>query len=280
LACSGGGIKSASFAAGVLQGIRRAGIMPTHISCVSGGGYTGSSYVLHQAYARLNHMATVRAADGAAQAVLTDQEKASIADSGDQAFFQQMERNAGYICSFDQELDAGSCTSTKCPCIGDICQFFYRSCFGIKDVAILLFVLAFQVLVIGLACLPIAIPVAATFNEFWGDLLRDDDEDDAIRCLPGIIGIGAFLFTIIIGVCTPLGQWRYWQHIAAPFKLLTLSFAIIYFAVFIERKLLQSQEEVSEASFYISLLVLVMVLGMAQNRIPIFHLSTGPSIQC
>ncbi len=49
LALSGGGIRSASFAIGVLQGLHEAGLLDEigYLSTVSGGGYAGSWYMLH-----------------------------------------------------------------------------------------------------------------------------------------------------------------------------------------------------------------------------------------
>ncbi len=54
LALSGGGIRSASFALGVLQGLARAGVLERvdYLSTVSGGGYIGSSltWFVHRGY--------------------------------------------------------------------------------------------------------------------------------------------------------------------------------------------------------------------------------------
>ena len=45
VAFSGGGIRSAAFCSGVLRRLIRKNKEPDYLSCVSGGGYTGSSYV-------------------------------------------------------------------------------------------------------------------------------------------------------------------------------------------------------------------------------------------
>src|ERR1700693_1989927 len=47
LAFSGGGIRSATFNLGVLQGLERIGLLPLvdYLSTVSGGGYIGSWYL-------------------------------------------------------------------------------------------------------------------------------------------------------------------------------------------------------------------------------------------
>ena len=45
LAFSGGGIRSAAFCSGVLRRLLQRGVEPDYLSCVSGGGYTGTAYV-------------------------------------------------------------------------------------------------------------------------------------------------------------------------------------------------------------------------------------------
>ena len=45
LAFSGGGIRSAALCSGVLRRLLEQKIEPDHLSCVSGGGYTGTAYV-------------------------------------------------------------------------------------------------------------------------------------------------------------------------------------------------------------------------------------------
>ena len=45
VAFSGGGIRSAAFCSGVLRRLLSKGAEPDYLSCVSGGGYTGSAYV-------------------------------------------------------------------------------------------------------------------------------------------------------------------------------------------------------------------------------------------
>ena len=44
LAFSGGGIRSAAFCSGVLRRLLQRGVTADHLSCVSGGGYTGTAY--------------------------------------------------------------------------------------------------------------------------------------------------------------------------------------------------------------------------------------------
>ena len=45
VAFSGGGIRSAALCSGVLRRLLQRGVEPDHLSCVSGGGYTGTAYV-------------------------------------------------------------------------------------------------------------------------------------------------------------------------------------------------------------------------------------------
>ena len=45
LAFSGGGIRSAAFSSGVLRRLLQGNTKIDYLSCVSGGGYTGSAYV-------------------------------------------------------------------------------------------------------------------------------------------------------------------------------------------------------------------------------------------
>ena len=45
VAFSGGGIRSAAFCSGVLRRLLQRGVTPDYLSCVSGGGYTGTAYL-------------------------------------------------------------------------------------------------------------------------------------------------------------------------------------------------------------------------------------------
>ena len=45
LAFSGGGVRSAALCSGVLRRLLQKGVIPDYMSCVSGGGYTGSAYL-------------------------------------------------------------------------------------------------------------------------------------------------------------------------------------------------------------------------------------------
>ena len=45
LAFSGGGIRSAAFCSGVLRRLLERGVEVDNLSCVSGGGYTGTAYL-------------------------------------------------------------------------------------------------------------------------------------------------------------------------------------------------------------------------------------------
>ena len=45
VAFSGGGVRSAALCSGVLRRLLQKGVVPDYLSCVSGGGYTGSAYL-------------------------------------------------------------------------------------------------------------------------------------------------------------------------------------------------------------------------------------------
>ena len=77
LAFSGGGIRSAALCSGVLRRILQLKTQPGYLSCVSGGGYTGTAY-LDWKYRNGN----------------TD------ASAWHNEFFNHMRRRAGYICDW------------------------------------------------------------------------------------------------------------------------------------------------------------------------------------
>ncbi|XP_028408536.1 uncharacterized protein LOC114531088 isoform X2 [Dendronephthya gigantea] len=71
VAFSGGGIRSAAFCSGVLRRLLKKEAEPDYLSCVSGGGYTGSAYV-HWKYRKSTNN-----------------------------FFDDMRKNAGYFCNYN-----------------------------------------------------------------------------------------------------------------------------------------------------------------------------------
>ena len=85
VAFSGGGIRSAAFCSGVLRRLIRTKKEPDYLSCVSGGGYTGSAYVHWKYHNGKNKTST-----------WTDR------------FFDQMRKNAGVYCN-RQKCNPGCC---------------------------------------------------------------------------------------------------------------------------------------------------------------------------
>ncbi|XP_028408530.1 uncharacterized protein LOC114531087 isoform X1 [Dendronephthya gigantea] len=75
VAFSGGGIRSAAFCSGVLRRLLKKEAEPDYLSCVSGGGYTGSAYVEWKC------------------------RKGSTTDWTER-FFENMRKRAGYFCNW------------------------------------------------------------------------------------------------------------------------------------------------------------------------------------
>ena len=87
LAFSGGGIRSAAFCSGVLRRLLQRNVHVDYLSCVSGGGYTGTAF-LDWKYREEN-------GEG-------EQHK----DSGEwhRKFFRHMRERAGYFCNWEKPL--------------------------------------------------------------------------------------------------------------------------------------------------------------------------------
>ena len=85
LAFSGGGIRSAAFCSGVLRRLLKRKVKIDYLSCVSGGGYTGTAF-LDWKYRKEN-------GEG-------EQHK----DSGEwhRRFFRHMRKRAGYFCNWEK----------------------------------------------------------------------------------------------------------------------------------------------------------------------------------
>ncbi len=91
VAFSGGGIRSAAFCSGVLRRLISRKKEPDYLSCVSGGGYTGSAYV---------HWKYHKGAD--------DDDKNQGQSTWTDEFFDQMKNNAGVYCN-RQKCGQGCC---------------------------------------------------------------------------------------------------------------------------------------------------------------------------
>ena len=83
LAFSGGGIRSAAFCSGVLRRLLQKNVKMDYLSCVSGGGYTGSAYM-----------------DWKCRNGKQDDKK------WHQEFFNHMREGAGLICNFQKPCQA------------------------------------------------------------------------------------------------------------------------------------------------------------------------------
>ena len=84
LAFSGGGIRSAAFCSGVLRSLLKSGVEVDYLSCVSGGGYTGTAY-LDWKYREQNKDET-REGEGERD--------------WHEEFFNHMKDRSGYICDW------------------------------------------------------------------------------------------------------------------------------------------------------------------------------------
>jgi len=143
LAFSGGGIRSAAFCSGVLRRLLERGVEVDYLSCVSGGGYTGTAY-LDWKY-REERKARMEGKEG-------EREKEWHDD-----FFDNMKQNTGYLCDWNNPIR------------------------GVFDTVILsglvLLVTFIQPVIIwgSYAC-----PVAYIIDLFFGRLLRDKSDCDAV----------------------------------------------------------------------------------------------------
>ena len=90
LAFSGGGIRSAAFCSGVLRRLLERGIEVDYLSCVSGGGYTGTAY-LDWKY-REERKARMEGKEGRDK---TNWHK---------EFFDHMAKRSGYICNWKETI--------------------------------------------------------------------------------------------------------------------------------------------------------------------------------
>ena len=88
LAFSGGGIRSAAFCSGVLRRLLQRNVQVDYLSCVSGGGYTGTAF-LDWKYREENR------------------EGEDHKDSGEwhRRFFRHMRERAGYFCNWEKPVE-------------------------------------------------------------------------------------------------------------------------------------------------------------------------------
>ena len=105
VAFSGGGIRSAAFCSGVLRRlIESKNNEPDYLSCVSGGGYTGSAYVQWKYCHPEDNKGNKNVFDMKCQHKKgQDNKKPNKKDlKWTDMFFYQMKENAGYICNWQK----------------------------------------------------------------------------------------------------------------------------------------------------------------------------------
>lgn len=141
LAFSGGGIRSAAFCSGVLSRLLESEVKVDYLSCVSGGGYTGTAYL-----------------DWKYREESKDKGRGQGEGEGGwhKEFFEHMKQRSGYICD---------CTSCSGRCCND--AFCFAS-FIIIHLILPVISWAFY-----------AFPVAITIDIIFGKLMRQSQDCDA-----------------------------------------------------------------------------------------------------
>ena len=167
LAFSGGGIRSAAFCSGVLRRLLERGIEVDYLSCVSGGGYTGTAY-LDWKY-REERKARMEGKEGEHQRDWHEE------------FFDNMKRRAGYVCDWNNPFQ------------------------GVFDTIILsglvLLVTIIQPVIIwgSYAC-----PVAFIIDLLFGSLLRHEADCDTVtEAATGKTSSAAAAISVKTGYLTP-----------------------------------------------------------------------------
>jgi len=142
LAFSGGGIRSAAFCSGVLRRLLERGVEVDYLSCVSGGGYTGTAF-LDWKY-REERKGRMEGKEGEEQ---KDWHK---------EFFDHMMQRTGYVCNWKEPIK-GILDTTVLSCL-------------VVLVAIIQPVIKWG---------SYAFPVAFFIDHLFGELLRDAGDCDA-----------------------------------------------------------------------------------------------------
>ena len=96
LAFSGGGIRSAAFCSGVLSRLLESEVEVDYLSCVSGGGYTGTAYLDWKYHEEHKEETERRQGEGKG--------------GWHKDFFDHMKQRSGYIC--DWTNFCGGCWDT------------------------------------------------------------------------------------------------------------------------------------------------------------------------
>lgn len=162
VAFSGGGIRSAAFCSGALRRLIDTNNEPDYLSCVSGGGYTGSAYVQW----KYHHPGS--------QEGYEELDQGAHGQKWENEFFEQMRENAGYICNWQK------CTcDPKCNCDHIFNCSFKCDCNlgGCNDCLILSALMVFVSLIVPVVGWgSFACPIAFLIKFFYGQFL------DGTRC--------------------------------------------------------------------------------------------------
>ncbi|XP_048585480.1 uncharacterized protein LOC116617811 [Nematostella vectensis] len=136
LAFSGGGIRSAALCSGALRQIL--GENPTlenvNLSCVSGGGYTGSAFL-----------------EWYADHVSLKPEDSDQSVEWQKEFFENMHKNAGYMCNFEESCITG---------LGHLLLF-------------VMIILLVNIVLSSAVWFPYAVPLAYAIDFVFGSILRE-----------------------------------------------------------------------------------------------------------
>ena len=223
VAFSGGGIRSAAFCSGVLRRLIETNNEPGYLSCVSGGGYTGSAYVQWKKYHLQNQ--------GLNNQGWTDE------------FFNQMWKNAGYICNWQKCTYKCSC-DLDCDCS---CDCSFRGCNDCFILSVLLVFVAIIIPVVGwgsFAC-PIAFLVKFLYGQFL-DGTRCRRKADSVDCIERtcffFFSFAVFLaFHLLEHVIDSLEKKKNYLNMKTPKVLLKIgqlitgaSFVFTFFPWFID----------------------------------------------
>ena len=143
LAFSGGGIRSAAFSSGVLRRLLERNVEVDYLSCVSGGGYTGTAF-LDWKYREERRSSSI-------------ENETEEQENWHDKFFKHMKERAGYFCNWHSPLD------------------------GILDtVTILGLILLVNFIGPITSRGSYACPIAFMIDLMFGNYLRDERECDAI----------------------------------------------------------------------------------------------------
>ena len=171
VAFSGGGIRSAALCSGVLRWLVENEKEPDYLSCVSGGGYTGSAYVQWK-YFKGGDMANGNdqpnsddqandndQANGNDQANENDKQNWKDPSKWTDEFFDHMRENTGYICNWQKKG------------------------IGLLDSLIVLVLVLIGNVVLLAGWLLFAFPIALVINLLYGQFL------DGTRCRKDAVSI-------------------------------------------------------------------------------------------